>query len=205
MLYFQETTHPTLETATDPNEYIIPEDGDDEPPRIPYPVRDAVPVSEFNTPFLATMAFPALFPFGNGDPFGTYINAHKKTTIEKLRHLIFFCEKEVVSGVERNVSRFARHPRFILWACNIYFRHRTLDQGDIYLQQNPGDANKTIEEIQSMLEETQSANLINNIRRYMANIPGSPSYWFNAAAELDAIIDSRGPPHFFFTFTYADR
>ena len=113
--------------------------------------------------------------------------------------------REVVSGVERNVSRFARHPRFILWACNIYFRHRTLDQGDIYLQQNPGDANKTIEEIQSMLEETQSANLINNIRRYMANIPGSPSYWFNAAAELDAIIDSRGPPHFFFTFTYADR
>ena len=151
------------------------------------------------------MAFPSLFPFGNGDPFGIYINSKKKKTIEKIRHLIFFCEKELTLGKIRQVSRFARHPRFILWACNIYFRHRTLDQGDIYLQQNPGDANKTVAEIQAMLEENQSSNMINNIRRYMANIPGTPSYWFNAAAQLDAIVDGRGPPTFFFTFSYADR
>ena len=204
-IYYVETPNATLETSTDPNEYVIPEEGDDPPPKIPYPERSTVPVSEFNTPFLATMAFPSLFPFGNGDPFGNYINANKKTVIEKIRHLIFFTEKEVVFGKTRLVSRFARHPRFILWACNIFFRHRTLAQGDIYLKQYPGDANKTVAEIQEMLEEKQATYMINNIRRYMANIPGTPSYWFNAAAELDAIIDSRGPPTLFFTYTYADR
>ena len=151
------------------------------------------------------MAFPSLFPTGRGDPNGLFVNSKEKSDLLKIRHLIKYAEEVIENGQKRFVSRFAQHPRFILWAHNVFFRHRTISQANIYLKQNPGDANKTIEEIKKMLTEKTSTNLINNVRRYMANIPGTPSYWYNVSQELNAIIESKGPPHGFFTFSFADR
>ena len=198
-----------LNVAHDPRPYFIPTDETESAttskttPVLPWPDHDNIPVSEFSTPFLATMAFPTLFPYGEGDPFGIYFNANKKTFIEKVRHLIMFSQKN--KNTEEYVCRFARHARFIQWICNVYYRRRTLDQGDIYLRQCPGDANKSVEEIQQLLKDKKAEGLINNINRYMSNIPGTSSYWFNVSAQLDAIIECKGPPHFFFTLTYADR
>lgn len=36
---------------------------------VDYPTRSSTPLSEFKTPYLASMAFPGLFPTGRGDPF----------------------------------------------------------------------------------------------------------------------------------------
>lgn len=103
------------------------------------------------------------------------------------------------------VYRFAKHPRFILWIYNIHYRHRTLGQGDIYIKQHPGDANLSVQEIPDLLTSKRPNNIINNIRRYMANIPGTISYWYNINAKLKEIIESKGPPHVFFTLSFADR
>jgi Helitron helicase-like domain at N-terminus len=47
--------------------------------------------------------------------------------------------------------------------------------------------------------------VLKRLQRYMANIPGTQSYWHNASKDLEAIILNKGPPHIFFTYTYADN
>jgi hypothetical protein len=154
-------------------------------------------MSEFSTPNLASMAFPTLFPDGRGDPFAISANYTDKTRLLKIRHLMLY---------GRLVSRFAEHPRFVLWCYNIFVRHRMLSQGDIYTQQCPGDANMSVEQIRELMEGPDRANrVLKNMRRYMANIPGTPSYWYNVSEQVKATIESKGPPHAFFTFTFADR
>lgn len=148
------------------------------------------------------MAFPTLFPTGAGDPWRLSCHSDSTTFLMKFRHLLRYCEY-VDDQLE---CRFANHPRFVLWLYNIHYRHRTLSQGDIYLRQNPADANLTIEEIQELISNNRENNpVIRRIQRYMANIPGSPSYWHNVSSQLKAIIDCKGPPHVFFTFSFADR
>ena len=170
-------------------------------PRLPYPQRDHDPLSDFSTPYLASMAFPTLFPTGAGDPWKLGAYSDTASQLMKFRHLFRYCE--VIGG--QMECRFAQHPRFVLWIYNIHYRHRTLSQGDVYLQQNPQDANMTLEEIQQLLDKSDRENsVLKKIQHYMANIPGSPSYWHNVSCQLKAIIDCKGPPHVFFTFSFAD-
>jgi hypothetical protein len=63
----------------------------------------------------------------------------------------------------RLVSRFAEHQRFICWINNVYFRHRTLDQGDIYLKQCKEDENLTLDDIRLMIKN-------NNVYQLLARI-----------------------------------
>ena len=49
------------------------------------------PLNEYVTPYLATMAFPTLFPDGKGDPTNPAI-------LEKVKHLIKFQRKKAVNG-----------------------------------------------------------------------------------------------------------
>ena len=87
------------------------------------------PINEFSMPFLATLAFPTLFPNGIGDPTDNTIRreiSQKETEsfALKLKHLIKFGEK-------RNGKwhyRFASHPRFGYWAYNMLYRKRLLSQ-----------------------------------------------------------------------------
>lgn len=173
----------------------------DSTPRVPYPPRDYDPLSEFSTPYLGSMAFPTLFPLGAGDPWALSRHSDATSQLMKFRHLLRYAEH----FNEKLECRFAQHPRFVLWLYNIHYRHRTLSQGDIYLKQNPEDANLTMEEIQELLRTNDHQNsVLKKIRHYMATIPGSPSYWHNVSCDLRAIIDSKGPPHVFFTLTFAD-
>jgi len=87
-------------------------------------------LSEFKTEYLATMAFPTLFPDGKGDPtnFSTRKSISKSETeafSEKVKHLIRFAE--LIDG--KWVYRYASHPRFGFWAYNMLYRRRLLGQG----------------------------------------------------------------------------
>ena len=55
------------------------------------------PLNEYVTPFLATMAFPTLFPDGKGDPTNHAI-LKNVTPKEKVKHLIKFAEKRNNNG-----------------------------------------------------------------------------------------------------------
>lgn len=172
-------------------------------PRMPYPPRDIDPLNEWTTDYLAAMAFPTLFPTGRGDPWKLSRFYSSVSFVARFRHLLRYCEINSDGTLE---CRFASHPRFVLWLFNIHFRHRALSQGDIYLKHNPGDANLSIDEIQELLRNTDRNNpVLNRIQRYMSTISSTPSYWHNISCQLKAMIDSKGPPHIFFTNSYADR
>ena len=123
-------------------------------------------------PYFGASCFPTLFFSKNGDLYGNTEHSSAATLIHKVRYLIEYCE--TING--RYISRFAKHIRFICWIFNIYYRHRTLSQGDIYIQQNPADARLTVDSIRQMIQNNETAGLLNRIKRYIANIPGTPSY-----------------------------
>ena len=157
------------------------------------------PLNEYQTSHLASMAFPTLFPDGKGDPTNPSL-LRDVPFQEKVKHLIQFAEN-------RNgqwVYRFASHPRFAYWALNMIQRKRVLQQGGIFLKQNPGEAHLTIDELQQMATSNNSAAFMSKLSRYVANIPGTNAYWHKVREELKAIVTNKGPPTFFFTFSSAD-
>ncbi len=164
-----------------------------------WPSVDNQPLIEYQTPYLATMAFPVLFPDGRGDPTNQAL-IRNVTFVERIKHLIKFGEK--IDG--KWVYRFASHPRFSYWALNMIQRNRTLQQSGIFLKQNPGEAHLTIEELREIAGGTNLSSFMLKVSRYVANIAGTSAYWYKVQEELKAIITSVGTPTCFFTFSSAD-
>lgn len=118
---------------------------------INWPTVDDQPLNEYQTPFLATLAFPTLFPDGKGDP--TNPSLLKEIPLgERVKHLIKFAEN--ING--KWVYRFASHPRFSYWAFNMIQRKRTLQQSGIFLKQNPGEAHLTVNELREIAASNNS-------------------------------------------------
>ena len=85
-----------------------------QPTPMPWPTVDNEPLNEYLTPFLATLAFPTLFPDGKGDP--TNLLLHRDVPLaERVKHLLRFGEN--IDG--KWLYRFASHPRFAYWALNM--------------------------------------------------------------------------------------
>ena len=166
-----------------------------------WPSNEGEPINEFHTEGLATMAFPTLFPYGKADP--TNKRRRREVTLtEGMKHLIKYAER---SSTGQFVWRFASHPRFTYWALNMKQRHQLLSQAHIYLTQNPQDANLTTEELQQMVQQMSTQQLMNRLQRYVAKIQGTRQYWYQRYLELKALIEQKGPPTFFFTFSAADN
>lgn len=164
-----------------------------------WPSRGSEPLNEYTTPFLATMAFPTLFPDGQGDPTNPSIRRNVSLK-EKIKHLIKFGEK----NEDNWIYRFAYHPRFSYWALNMLQRSQILQQTGIFLKQNPGEQHLTLEQLRDMITDNSTNVLLSKLSRYIANITGSDAYWYKAKEELKAIIQHEGPPTFFFTFSAAE-
>jgi hypothetical protein len=158
-------------------------------------------MSDFSTTDLAARNFPTLFLYGYGDPYRNHARASEQSFLAKVRHLLLYGG----AGKEDFQSRFAQHTRFVLWIFNVIYRHRAMSQAEIYLQQNPKDANLSVKQIQEMIDTKNTAAITKNFRRYLANIPRTPSYWYNVQANVKATIECKGPPQAFFTFSYADQ
>ena len=58
---------------------------------------DNEPTNEYVTPFLATMAFPTLFPDGKGDPTNPSLNRDVQFD-KRIKHLLKYAEKENGNG-----------------------------------------------------------------------------------------------------------
>ncbi|XP_066915890.1 uncharacterized protein [Clytia hemisphaerica] len=163
------------------------------------------PLNEFTTEYLATLAFPTLFPDGKGDPtrFSTKRSIAKSDTESfsaKIKHLIKF--GEFIDG--KWIYRFAAHPRFGFWAYNMLYRRRLLGQGSFYLKQNPGEANLTIDELQEMIRAGTYSSVMKKLLRYAKNITGTNAYWSQAKEQLKATINQVGSPTIFWTLSCAE-
>ena len=62
-----------------------------------WPSIDDQPLDEFSTPFLATMAFPTLFPDSQGDPTNPSL-VRNITFPEKVKHLIKYAKRKERHG-----------------------------------------------------------------------------------------------------------
>ena len=145
------------------------------------------------------MAFPTLFPDGKGDPTNQEL-LRDVSLHERIKHLMKF--GEFLNG--KWVYRFANHPRFSYWAWNMIQRRQILQQSTIFLKQNPNEAHSSIEELREMALSNSSDVFMKKVSRYVANIPGTNSYWKKVRENLKAIISKKGPPTMFFTFSSAD-
>ena len=157
-------------------------------------------VNEFKTDGLATMAFPTLFPYGKGDPTNR-ARQHGITLTEAFKHLMKFAERLADGKFE---WRFASHPRFPYWALNMKQRHQLLSQANVYLRQHPADANMTMEELKQTVNSMSANQMVNRLQRYVSKVQGTNQYWYQRLQELLALIEQKGCPTFFFTFSAAD-
>ena len=147
-----------------------------------WPDINNVPINEFQTPYLATMSFPTLFPYATGDP--TYPGRQRPVSLtDGFKHLIKYGD---ISDSNIKSWRFASHPHFIYWALNMKQRHQLLSQAKIYLLQNPGDANLSVDDLKAMVGTTSADYLMKRLQRYAAKIQGSNGYWFQRYQELQA-------------------
>ena len=157
------------------------------------------PINEFQTPGLATQAFPTLFPYGTGDPTCPG-RRHKVTLTEAFKHLIRYADE-----TDNDFHwRFAAHPRFPYWALNMKLRHQLLSQSSVYVNRHPEDSNLTFENLRDMVGRLSAEQLIHRLHRYTANVQGSNSYWYQRYKELQTLIEQKGTPTFFFTVSSAD-
>ena len=99
-----------------------------------WPTIGGTPINEFTTEGYFSMAFPTLYPTGAADFLGQRCN--QVTIGNYFTHLMKYTD-----------GRFARHPRFRFFALNTEMRWRALQAGRIYIQQHPGDAQLTVDEL----------------------------------------------------------
>ena len=125
---------------------------------IQWPTVSNDPLNEYQTPFLATMAFPTLFPDGKGDPTNQAL-LRDVPLHERIKHLLKFAEN--IDG--KWVYRFASHPRFSYWAFNMLLRKRILEQTGMFLKQNPGEAHLTVDELRDMAENSDTTLFMSKI------------------------------------------
>ena len=167
--------------------------------KVDWPSVDSNPVNEYTTHFLATMAFSTLFPDGKGDPTNPCL-LRDVPFCNRIQHLLKFAEKVDESWF----YRFASHLRFSYWALDMIHRRRTLQQSTIFLKQNPGQSHLTLEELREMVTNNTISSFMSKLSRYVSNVTGSVAYWHRVREDLKAIIDNKGVPTNFFTFSVAD-
>ena len=166
---------------------------------INWPSTEGNPLNEYKTPYLATMAFPTLFPDSKGDPTNLSL-CREVSFADRIKHLIKF--GDISDG--RLTYRFACHPRFSYWALNMIQRKRALQQTAVYLKQNPGDPHIFLTDIEYLKENNYLERMLQNMSRYTANILGSNAYWQKQKSDLKAIVAKKGAGTIFFTFSAAD-
>ena len=89
------------------------------------------------------------------------------------------------------------------WALNMKQRH-LLSQANIYLKQHPNDATLTLQQLKNMIGQPNSEQLMSRLHEYISKVQGTKHYWYQRSLELKALIQTKGPPTFFWTVSAAD-
>ena len=160
------------------------------PHRLMWPTLGEAPINEFTTEGYFSLAFPTLFPTGAADFLGQRCN--QVTIGNYFTHLLKYDD-----------GRFAKHPRFRFFALNTEMRRRALQAGRIYIKQNPGDAQLTVDDLRDMVGRGGEA-FSNRVLRYASSLRGTRQYWFKQRGRLISMVDTLGLPTIFFTHSAAD-
>ena len=152
-------------------------------PVIPWPTTGTTPASEFTTPYFFTMAFPCLFPYGKGD-----FHISRPVTCPTLHnwaeHLLWYQD-----------GRFARHKVWKFVVHNMIMRKRALEQSRFFVDQQLGDPQITVADLQERL--ARGDTFTDKLLYFGANLRGTAQYWHQRRRELRALVEfSMGCLHF---------
>ena len=164
-------------------------------PVIPWPTTSTTPASEFTTPYFFTMAFPCLFPYGKGD-----FHINRPVTCPTLHdwaeHLLWYQD-----------GRFARHKVWKFVVHNMIMRKRALEQSRFFVDQQLGDPQITVADLQERL--ARGDTFTDKLLYFGANLRGTAQYWHQRRRELRALVEfmvneKHGLPSFFMTGSCAE-
>ncbi|CAN0290285.1 unnamed protein product, partial [Scytosiphon promiscuus] len=160
-----------------------------------YPRREG-PVRE-DTPWLATMCYPTLFPRGVADPF---VGGRRRdvTLANCITHLMKFVDRP--EG-QAPFYRFASHRTFRYWALDIRLRNQAKSQCRTFLHHNSALAELDPSEV----TEEVIGQLMRIATRYLANISGTDGFWLKWQGKLEDAVDQLESLTTFTTYSAADH
>ena len=158
------------------------------------------PVNEFSTNYLATYCFPVLFPTANGHLTRKDIKYNVKW-FESIKHLLRY--SYIIDN--KIYYPFSEKKLFIFWAYNLIEIHRLLNQTKVFLSREIDISEMTREKISEILENpVKTKNFIEKCLNYTANVRGNASYWHSVKGLLQNMVEQKGCPNIFFTFSSAE-
>jgi hypothetical protein len=161
-------------------------------------------LSDYNTAFLQAKCFPYLFPHGCGD--ATMKDRRKAVSLAAAtRHLLWYAMEKPDGSF---YYPFANDERWMYWAQNTCERHRFQTQKGVYIDQNPQDAELTVDQINDFIAEGNQDRLREITARmsmFARNILGSNAYLYSKRKELESLFEVKGMPTLWFTFSAADN
>ena len=102
-----------------------------------------------------------------------------------------------------NDDCFAKHAHFRFFVSNTEMRWCAIQTGRIYVKQNPGDAQLSLDELHDMIGR-EGDNFSNCVLHYGINLHGTKQYLYKQRSNLIAMVDILGLPTIFFTHSAAD-
>lgn len=155
---------------------------------------------EFNrSQSLLSLAFPSLYPRGEGE----FVTPREREIL---------CDEYILHAIRWNDGRFARHPRFHFVVFNTLIRKQVNSRSSFFVRKTaPEDGEPTrpttVEEIREAFgdESRRGKALLNQLVRFSGSLRGTRPYWLAKRNELDSVVDARGCPNLFVTFSAADN
>ena len=161
---------------------------------IDWPTRAQQPASEYSTAGLWTMSYPTLFPTGAADISNVGANGILRDVSLADWAQFLMCWKD---------GRFAKHPRWRYHVFNMLQRRRAHMTGRVFVNHADGQADMTLDELRDLLQSGDTATC-NRLFHFGSQLRGTAAWKRARRAELLDMMDAKGLPHFFLTWSSAD-
>lgn len=150
------------------------------------------PVNEYSETKIFALAFPWLFPGGEGD-----VNDYPGDITEWGKNMLFYQD-----------GRFDNDEYFSFFAMNYITRHRNNKSGGFFVKAFSKGCPRSLEELQQQIRNG-NMSFINSLTYYNKRVKGSNSYWRAKRSELYTWINhhvekGNGVPMFFITLSCAE-
>ena len=160
---------------------------------VDWPEISSVPVNEFGTKKIFALAFPWLFPGGEGD----VKDFPGKNLTQWGSNLLHYKD-----------GRFSRDKVFCFFAMNYIVRQRNSSSGRFFVDKFHRNCPETLEELKETINEGD-VTFVNSLTYYNRRVKGSSPYGFQKRSEVYAWINhhieaGNGPPMFFITLSCAE-
>ena len=151
-----------------------------------------VPVNEYSDTRIFALAFPWLFPGGEGD-----VKDYPGRINDWGRNMLFYQD-----------GRFDNDDFFSFFAMNYITRHRNSTSSGFFIKAFSKGCPNSLQELQEQIRKG-NMSFINTLTYYSKRVKGSSSYWRSKRSELYTWINhhvekGNGVPMFFITLSCAE-